>query len=117
MSTLSPSGDWMQAVALPMHWSNQNPSPSQNGDENVLTYGNVRATIKDDLVQVKVGGLTIDITSDSTKITIGGVTHDISGDGVFTDGGRIDHEGKNIGKDHKHQDVEPGPSLTGVPVP
>ncbi len=116
MSTLSPSGDWMQAVALPMHWSDQNQSPSSNGDENVLTYGNVRATIKDDLVQVIVGGCTFEVTSGHVKIEIGGVTHTINGDGITTEGGRIEHDGKNIGKDHRHKDVESGPSLTGHPV-
>jgi phage baseplate assembly protein gpV len=116
MSTLSPSGDWMQAVALPMHWSDQNQSPSSNGDENVLTYGNVRATIKDDLVQVIVGGCTLEVTSGHVKIEIDGVTHTIDGSGITTNGGRIEHDGKNIGKDHKHKDVESGPSLTGPPV-
>jgi phage baseplate assembly protein gpV len=117
MSTMSPTGDWMQAVALPMHWSDQNQSPSQNGDENVLTYGNVRATIKDDLVRVVVGGCTLEVTSAHVKIEIGGVTHTIDSGGLTTDGGRIEHEGKNIGKDHKHKDVQSGGSLTGHPVP
>jgi phage baseplate assembly protein gpV len=116
MSTIAPTGDWAQAVALPMHWSNQNPSPSSNGDENVLTYGNVRATIKDDLCRVVVGGCTLEITGAHVKITIGGVTHTISGSGIKTEGGRIEHEDKNIGKDHKHKDVEPGNGQTGVPV-
>ena len=35
-TALSPNGDWQQAVALPMTWSDQNQSPSSNGDENVL---------------------------------------------------------------------------------
>ena len=101
MSTLSPSGDWMQAVALPMHWSDANPSPSKNGDENVATYGNVRITVKDDLVQVIVGGTKVSISSAGVKI----------------EGGRVEHDGKNIGKDHKHEDVTPGGGLTGVPIP
>lgn len=117
MSTLSPSGDWMQAVALPMHWSDANKSPSDKGDENVLTYGNVRATVKDDLVKVVVGGCSFEVTSSHVKVSVGGVTHTITGQGVFTDGGRVDHDGMNIGKDHKHKDVESGSSLTGVPVP
>ena len=117
MSTLSPTGDWMQAVALPMHWSDQNPSPSQAGNENVLTYGNVRATIKDDLCRVVVGGCTLEVTSAHVKITIGGVTHTIDGGGVTTEGGRIEHDGKNIGKDHRHRDVAPGGGLTGHPIP
>lgn len=117
MSTVAPSGDWMQAVALPMHWSDSNPSPSDKGDENVLTYGNVRATIKDGLVQVVVGGCTFEVTDGHVKVSVGGVTHTISGDGVKIEGGRVEHDGKNIGSTHKHDDVESGSSLTGVPVP
>lgn len=117
MSTVAPSGEWQQAVALPMHWSDSNKSPSSKGDENVLTYGNVRATIKDSLVEVVVGGCTFEVTDGHVKVKVGGVTHTISGSGITTTGGRIEHNGKNIGSSHRHDDVESGSSLTGVPVP
>lgn len=97
---LSPTGDWQQAVAMPLTWSNQNPSPSQNGDENVLTFGNVRITVKDNLTEVKVGGVTMKI----------------SGEGVAITGGRVSHDDLNIGSTHKHRDVMPGAGLTGIPV-
>jgi phage baseplate assembly protein gpV len=113
---LSPTGDWQQAVALPMTWSDKNQSPSSNGDENVLTYGNVRATIKDDLTQVDVGGTVLEVTSDHVKITVGGVTVEISGEGVAIMGGKVTHDGKNIGSTHKHGEVMSGGSLTGVPA-
>jgi phage baseplate assembly protein gpV len=113
---LSPTGDWQQAVALPMTWSDNNQSPSSNGDENVLTYGNVRATIKDDLTQVDVGGTVLEVTSDHVKITVGGVTVEISGEGVAITGGTVTHDGKNIGSTHKHGEVMSGGSLTGVPA-
>jgi phage baseplate assembly protein gpV len=100
MTTMSPTGDWMQAVALPMHWSDQNPSPSSNGDENVLTYGNVRITVKDDLVQINVGGVSVNISSDGVAIT----------------GGKVTHDGKNIGSTHIHGGVVPGGGLTDVPA-
>ncbi len=32
------------------------------------------------------------------------------------EGGVFEHEGKNVGKDHKHKDVLSGPSQTGEPV-
>lgn len=113
---LSPTGDWQQAVALPMTWSDNNQSPSSNGDENVLTYGNVRATIKDDLTQVDVGGTVLDVTSDHVKIMVGGVTVEITGEGVDITGGKITHDGKNIGSTHIHGGVEPGGGLTDVPA-
>lgn len=113
---LSPTGDWQQAVALPMTWSDKNTSPSSNGDENVLTYGNVRATIKDDLTQVDVGGTVLEVTSDHVKITVGGVTVEFSGDGVAITGGKVTHDGKNIGSSHIHGGVVPGGGVTDVPA-
>ncbi|RRY08806.1 phage baseplate assembly protein V [Brucella anthropi] len=46
MTLLSPSGDFRQAVALPMTWSNQNASPSSKGDENVLTFGSIKVELR-----------------------------------------------------------------------
>jgi phage baseplate assembly protein gpV len=113
---LSPTGDWQQAVALPMTWSDQNQSPSGSGDENVLTYGNVRVTIKDDLTKVLVGGTEFEITSGQVHIKVGGVTVEITGGGVSVTGGRVEHDGKNIGSTHIHGGVVPGGGLTDVPA-
>jgi phage baseplate assembly protein gpV len=113
---LSPTGDWQQAVALPLTWSDNNKSPSGNGDENVLTYGNVRATIKDDLTQVLVGGTEFEITSDLVKIKVGGVEVKISGDGVAITGGLVTHDEKNIGSTHKHGGIVRGGALTDPPA-
>jgi len=99
-----------------MTWSDQNKSPSSNGDENVLTYGNVKATIKDDLTQVDVGGTVLEVTSGHVKITVGGVTVEISGEGVAITGGMVTHDGKNIGSTHIHGGVVPGGGLTDVPA-
>jgi phage baseplate assembly protein gpV len=113
---LSPTGDWQQAVALPMTWSDQNQSPSGSGDENVLTFGNVRATIKDDLTRVVVGGTEFEITSGRVHIKVDGVTVEITGGGVSVTGGRVEHDGKNIGSTHIHGGVVPGGGLTDVPA-
>ncbi len=113
---LSPTGDWQQAVALPMTWSDNNKSPSSAGNENVLTYGNVRATIKDDLTQVHVGGTEFEITSGHVKVKVGGVSVEISGDGVAITGGKVTHNGKNIGSSHIHGGVVSGGDLTDVPA-
>jgi phage baseplate assembly protein gpV len=115
-TALSPNGDWQQAVALPMTWSDMNQSPSGNGDENVLTYGNVLAIIKDDLAQVHVGGTEFEITSGRVLIKVGGVTAEITGDGVAITGGVVTHDGKNIGSSHIHGGVVPGGGLTDVPA-
>ena len=58
-TSLSPGGDWQQAVALPLTWSNQNPSPSDKGDENVLTFGNVKITMTADKVVIEAPTITL----------------------------------------------------------
>ena len=97
---MSPGGDWRQAVAVPMTWSDQNPSPSTAGDENVLTFGNVRMSLK-------AGDVTVEV---------GGVSFRISGDGVAIEGGKVTHDGKNIGSDHIHGGVTPGGGQTEPPA-
>ena len=106
-TALSPNGDWQQAVALPMTWSDRNTSPSSNGNENVLTYGNVTATIKDGLCEV---------TSAAVTVKVGGVNVEVSDAGVAITGGKITHDDKNIGSTHIHSGVVPGGGLTDVPA-
>lgn len=113
---LSPTGDWQQAVALPMTWSDKNASPSTNGDENVLTYGNVRAVVKDDLTQVHVGSTEFEITGRRVLIKVGGVSVEITGSGVSINGGRVEHNSRNIGSSHIHGGVVSGGDLTDVPA-
>ena len=115
-TALSPNGDWQQAVALPMTWSDQNQSPSSNGDENVLTYGNVTATIKDGLCEVVVGAASLKLTSAAVTIKVGGVNVEITDSGVAITGGKVTHDGKNIGSTHLHGGVVPGGGLTDVPA-
>ena len=115
-TALSPNGDWQQAVALPMTWSDRNTSPSSNGNENVLTYGNVTATIKDGLCEVVVGAASLNLTSAAVTIKVGGVNVEVSDAGVSITGGRVTHDGKNIGATHIHGGVVPGGGLTDVPA-
>jgi phage baseplate assembly protein gpV len=100
MTLIAPSGDPRQGVALPMTWSDANASPSDKGDEHVVKIGSVTMTLKGD-------GLTL---------SVGGVRIAISGSGLAIEGGNVTHDGKNIGSDHHHTDVLPGPALTGPPA-
>lgn len=100
MTIVSGAGDFRQGLAVPMTWSDQNAAPSDKADEHVLTFGDVR----------------LDLKADSLTITVGGVTLAISGSGVAVSGGEVRHDGKNIGSTHKHEDVEPGLALTGIPA-
>ena len=98
-TALSPTGDWQQAVALPLTWSDANPSPSQKGDEHVLTFGDWRISLKSDLL----------------KLECGGTSWELSAKGLKQSGGGIEHDGKLIDKTHQHIDSMPGLAKTGVP--
>ena len=57
----SSTGDVQQAVAHPYNWTDDNEPPSKNAEEDVLTKGNVRVTLRGDVVIVQVGGASISI--------------------------------------------------------
>ncbi|WP_290778230.1 phage baseplate assembly protein V [Hoeflea sp.] len=59
--------------------------------------------------------LLADITGNVT-IRAGGNVNIEAGGSITTTSAELTHNGKNVGHDHKHVDVEPGPSLTGVPA-
>lgn len=80
MTMFAPNGDWQQAVALPLTWSDENKSPNTSPDEHEMTFGNVRFFMKDGQAIFQVGGSTITMTDGeivlkSAKITTDGPTH------------------------------------------
>jgi phage baseplate assembly protein gpV len=100
MAVRSEAGDVEQGVVEPYHWTDENQSPSQSGDEHVLTLGSVH----------------MKLTGDVLTVTVGGMTMKISGGGVDFQGPQITHNGKHIDATHKHTDVEPGGALSGPPA-
>lgn len=62
MTVISGSGDFRQGLAVPMTWSDKNASPSEKGDENVLTYGPVKITITATGLTASVGGTSISLS-------------------------------------------------------
>lgn len=83
-----------------MTWSNQNTSPSTAGDEHVLTFGDVRLTIREQMLEARLGPITFKVMPDGIAIT----------------GGKVTHDGKNIGSTHIHGGVVPGGGVTDVPA-
>ena len=67
MTLLSPTGDFRQAVAMPLTWSDDNKSPSDKSDEHVATFENVTVVLKKDSLKVTVGDASIEITKDSIE--------------------------------------------------
>jgi phage baseplate assembly protein V len=100
MTIMSEGGDARQGVALPMTWSDAEPSPGSDGGTNVITFGDCR----------------IELTGGGLKITAGGATVEISGAGLSVTGGEVRHNGTNIGDTHIHGGVVPGSATTNVPA-
>ena len=73
---VSPTGDFQQAVAMPLHWSSPNPTPSNWTSENVLTFGDVRIEIKKDQVVIKVGNSGLVISDGGVRVWNAGLSVD-----------------------------------------
>ena len=112
MTLVSPSGDLRQAVALPMTWSDQAPSPGQ-GPDPTATYGDFRIEILPDEMKITVPKATIVAGGSTFELTEGGLR--LVADKVQIDGTSVKHNAKEIGDGHRHIDSMPGPAKTGVP--
>ncbi len=115
---ISPAGDYRQAVAVPMTWSDQNAAPSQKGDENVITYGGWRLKLDGTDLHVMKGSLSLLLQGDKVAlnvadVAIAGNVH-IRGD-LRVDGTHFDHNAVFVGDHHVHTQVEPGGGLSGPP--
>ncbi|RWC91652.1 MAG: hypothetical protein EOS72_03075 [Mesorhizobium sp.] len=107
VSARSEGGDLEQAIIEPYHWTDENPSPSQNADEHKLTFGNITVTMVDGSLKFQVGGTTVEITGSKLEVHT---------DEFVTHGSSLKHNDKEIGDTHKHSGVEQGGSDTDVPV-
>jgi phage baseplate assembly protein gpV len=108
MTVHAPTGDWMQATVSPMHWSDANPSPSQKGDEHVMTFGSCTVTVKSGSIEIKVGGSSILV--EGSKITVNSAEVHVTGE-------KLRHNALDVGDTHTHRDVVPGAGDTGIPNP
>lgn len=88
---ISPSGDFRQAVALPLTWSEQNKSPSDKGDEHILTFADVKIEIRDGQMKITAGDAVADIKKGSIELAIGG-------NGFVLDSGKFQMTQKFVGK-------------------
>lgn len=92
MTLRSASGDVQQGVLEPFHWSDDNPSPSDDAASNVMTFGDV----------------TVEVTAGGIKATVGGTVYNFTADGFIQTGGKQEHDGLNVGSDHVHGGVVRG---------
>lgn len=68
MTLIAPAGDWQQAVALPMTWSDINKTPNDKGDEHEMTFGSCRVHMSSDKLVLSVGGSSITIADGRVDI-------------------------------------------------
>ena len=99
-TALSPTGDFQQAVTVPLTHHDGNPSPSTAADQNVVAFGNVTLTLAEDHLEIAVGAVRFKVDGDNVEIT----------------GGEVRHNGTNIGDSHIHGGVSSGPSESDVPA-
>ena len=103
LTMICPNGDVSQGLILPMSWSNQNASPSQAGDANVMTYGGYTFSLKADVLDIT--GPKFNFTGDM-KVT----------GNVDFEGGYVRSNGKAIDNTHEHTGVLAGAANTGPPA-
>jgi phage baseplate assembly protein gpV len=108
LMSLNSNGDMQNGHGVPLSWSDSNQAPNDKGNENTATFGPYRIDWKGD-----------DLRISGPKITLvcGGVTLTLTSDGLTQTGGFQKHDGKNVGKDHVHDEVVKGGDLTGHPQP
>lgn len=99
MTISAPSGDLAAGVASPLSWSAADAAPSQDGNQNVITFGAVTIALTDSGATISADGVVVSISAAGLSVTGGGVTHD----------------GTNIGATHRHGGVDSGPSRTSTP--
>lgn len=121
-------GPWMQVEALSSGAMKIQGEPvqgqrvkvtSENGD---LTDGVIALSSFSDANSRPKGAngeLIITLGENRLELTGGGLsfTGPVQIDGPVTiNGSSLTHNGKNVGSDHTHKDVTPGPSPTGPPT-
>lgn len=101
MTVMNAGGDYRQGIAMPLSWSDQNATPSERGDENVLTYGNVTLRIADGQVTISVGENAMLAMMDgaiilkATEIITDGITRLNKGTRGVVFRGSLDSDGGN----------------------
>lgn len=144
VAVLSEGGDTPNGVVLPAGlYNDEFPAPGNKAglwrrkfkDGGSIEYdrdtgewlmeGKAKATVKvgsstvvaeADAVTVTVGGAVLTVKDGEITLTAGGGGLKVSGAGVEMTGGSVKHEGKDIGKTHKHLGVSVGTAQSGVPV-
>ena len=100
VGVVNPSGDMRQGLVFRGGYSGEHKSPNSDMGANVFDDAGVR----------------IEVADGALLITAGSVTYSFSPSGLSVVGGRVEHDGKNIGSDHIHGGVKSGGDVTDAPA-
>ena len=85
MTMLNPTGDFRQAVAIPLTWSDRNQSPSDKETEHVLAFGSVRVTLKESELEFKIGNeARLLLTAEKIVAEVGQTKLGVKGAAVYS---------------------------------
>lgn len=99
VGVVNPSGDPRQGFLVRAGYSDDHPAPNQDMAANVFSDA----------------GVTIRVAAGSLVIEAAGVAVKIDGAGLSITGGRVEHNGKNIGSTHRHGGILVGSEKTLTP--
>lgn len=114
MEVYSQGGDIEQATLRPLHWSKDNVSPSDKGDEHVATLGQFKAEVRGGELVITVPKVRLVCGGSSFELTNAGLT--LVASDVAVTGDTMKHNGKSIDANHIHGGVMPGGATTDVPA-
>lgn len=124
---VSPAGDTAQAVIMGSVATEERQAADKGNihrtiydDDTVTEYDHdshaMAVTIKTGSAKVTVAGAEFSHTDEGWTFKVGGVVVTITANGIEQTGGHIIHNSKHVDDHHRHEDVMPGPALTGVPA-
>jgi phage baseplate assembly protein V len=132
MVVLAVGGDQGDLVGLPVATPGKRMGKMKPGESALYGHGGqrmhmqedgsidiqsgVKVTLKAPILDADIAGTRLTLDASGATIVKGGVTVKVTADGVAITGGTVTHDGKDIGKTHKHTGVTPGGALTGVPA-
>jgi phage baseplate assembly protein gpV len=113
---VAPNGDLGRAFIIPGGFTNSVPQPDNRAAHKRTKIGNAFVTQSAGGLEILVDGARFVFSASGLTMTINGTEFAFTGDGFAQAGGTQEHDGKNVGRDHQHLDVLPGPARTGPPA-
>ncbi|WP_187967856.1 phage baseplate assembly protein V [Aquibium microcysteis] len=98
---ISPSGDVSRSFAMPGGYTDEVSQPHDKGAEKRITIGSAVLTFTGDGLTIETGGAKFELTSAGFKQT----------------GGRMEHDGLDVGTTHTHGGITRGGANTDPPNP